>query len=220
MEYKRVQTASCEGRNFSLADIRRMMSPLYIDYFIHPNKPPSIVSREVAMMVTGGDDSTIKVLLLLLWNSGAPLKLCVTWIAAQRKRRREHVITRSVSLGCWKGKTGEYGKPMWWSFDMSTTHGDETCRTQQEQMGDNGSASCARQGSHTPPFLLQAAFHPGEILRAKAYGSLFSRSADQRRTNERAGLGLSVRPMNWLRCSTPAGGSAVLEAPPEKRLRE
>ena len=33
------------------------------------------------------------------------------------------------------------------SFHKSSTHSDETCRTQKQQMGDNGSANCASQES-------------------------------------------------------------------------
>ena len=36
---------------------------------------------------------------------------------------------------------------MWCSFHKSATHSDETCRTQQQQMGDNGSAEIASQES-------------------------------------------------------------------------
>ena len=35
---------------------------------------------------------------------------------------------------------------MWCSFHKSTTHSDETCRRQQQQMENNGSANCANQG--------------------------------------------------------------------------
>ena len=34
---------------------------------------------------------------------------------------------------------------MWCPFHKSSTHSDETCRTQKQQMGDNGSANCASQ---------------------------------------------------------------------------
>ena len=36
---------------------------------------------------------------------------------------------------------------MWCSFHKSSTHSDETCRTQKRRMGDNGSANCASQES-------------------------------------------------------------------------
>ena len=39
-------------------------------------------------------------------------------------------------------------KPMWCSFHKSATHSDETCRTQQQEMGDSGSANCASQDSN------------------------------------------------------------------------
>ena len=42
---------------------------------------------------------------------------------------------------------------MWCSFHKSTTHGDETCRTLQQQLGNNGSANCANQGSDYPAVL-------------------------------------------------------------------
>ena len=36
---------------------------------------------------------------------------------------------------------------MWCSFHKSATHSDETCRTQQQKMGENGSTNCASQES-------------------------------------------------------------------------
>ena len=42
---------------------------------------------------------------------------------------------------------------MWCSFHKSTTHSDETCRRQQQQMGNNGSANWANQGSDYPAVL-------------------------------------------------------------------
>ena len=39
-EYERVRTASYERRDFYLADIRCMMSALYIDYLSRPNNSP------------------------------------------------------------------------------------------------------------------------------------------------------------------------------------
>ena len=59
-EYERVRTASYEGRDFHLADIRRMMSALYIDCLSRPNNPLLVAGRGVAMQATGGDNSIIK----------------------------------------------------------------------------------------------------------------------------------------------------------------
>ena len=42
---------------------------------------------------------------------------------------------------------------MWCSFHKSTTHSDETCRTIQQQLGNNGSASYANQRSDYPAVL-------------------------------------------------------------------
>ena len=42
-EYERVRAASYERRDFHLADIRRMMSALYIDYLSRLNNSPSVV---------------------------------------------------------------------------------------------------------------------------------------------------------------------------------
>ena len=35
---------------------------------------------------------------------------------------------------------------MWCSFHKSTTHSDERCRRQRQQMENNGSANCANRG--------------------------------------------------------------------------
>ena len=50
---------------------------------------------------------------------------------------------------------------MWCSFHKSTTHSDETCRTLQQQLGNNGSANCANQGSDYPAVLTASDPPPG-----------------------------------------------------------
>ena len=149
-EYERVRTASYERRNFHLADIRRMMSALYIDCLSRPNSSLLVAGRRVAMQATGGDDSTIKC--YYCGNPGHRQKNCVAWIAAQCKDGNQQTI-RSTPLGRWKRKAGGGGKSMWCSFHKSTTHKDETCRRQQQQMGNNGSANWANQGSDYPAVL-------------------------------------------------------------------
>ena len=42
---------------------------------------------------------------------------------------------------------------MWCSFHKSTTYSGETCRRQQQQMENNGSANCANQGWDYPAVL-------------------------------------------------------------------
>ena len=56
-EYERVRTASYERQDFHLADIRRIMSALYIGCLSRRNKSPWVVGRGVAMHLTGGGDS-------------------------------------------------------------------------------------------------------------------------------------------------------------------
>ena len=58
-EYERVRPASYERRDFHLADIRRMMSALYIDCLSRPNNSPSVGGGGVAMHLTGGGESPI-----------------------------------------------------------------------------------------------------------------------------------------------------------------
>ena len=149
-EYERVRTASYERRDFHLADIRRMMSALYIDCFSRPNNSPLVAGRGVAMQVTGGDDSAIKC--HYCGDPGHRQKICVAWIAAQCKNGNQQT-TRSTPLGRLKKKAGGDGKPMWCSFHKSNTHSNETCRTLQQQLGNNGSANCANQGSDYPAVL-------------------------------------------------------------------
>ena len=143
-EYERVRAASYERRDFHLADIRRMMSTLYIDCLSRPNNSLLVASRRVAMQATGGDDSTIKC--HYCGNLGHRQKNCVAWIAAHCKDGNQQT-TRSTALRRWKRKAGGGGKSMWCSFHKFTTHSDETCRRQQQQMGNNGSANWANQGS-------------------------------------------------------------------------
>ena len=140
-EYQRVRTASYERRDFYLADIRRMMSALYIDCLSRPNK--EFAGRGVAMQTIGGDDSTIKC--RYCGNPGHRQKNCGGWIAAQCKDGNQQT-TSSTPLGRWKRKAGGDGKSLWCSLHKSTTHNDEVCRRQQQEMGNIGSANWAKKG--------------------------------------------------------------------------
>ena len=160
-EYERVRIASYERRDFYLADIQRMMSALYIDYLSRPNNSPLVAGRGVAKQATGGDDSTIKC--HYCGNPGHRQKICVAWIAAQRKGRNQQT-TRSTPLRRWRRKAGGDGKPMWCSFHEPTTHSDETCRRQQQQIENNGSANCANQGSNYPAVLTASDPPPGSNI--------------------------------------------------------
>ena len=159
-EYERVRTASYERRDFHLANIRRMMSALYI-YLSRPNDSPLVAGRGVAMQATGGDDSTIKC--HCCGNPGHHQKICVAWIADQCKGGNQQT-TRSTPLGRWKRKVGGDGKPMWCSFHKSTTHSDETCRRQQQQMGNSSSVNYANKGSDYPAVLTASDPPPGSSI--------------------------------------------------------
>ena len=50
------------------------------------------------------------------------------------------------------------------SFHKSTTHSNETCRTLQQQLGNNGSANCANQGSDYPAILTASDPPPGSNI--------------------------------------------------------
>ena len=160
-EYERVRTASYERQDFYLADIRRMMSVLYIDCLSRPNNSPLVAGRGVAMQATRGDDSAIKC--HYCGNPGHRQKNCVAWIAAHCKNGNQQT-TRSTPLGCWKKKAGGEAKSMWCSFHKSTTHSNETCRTLQQQLGNNGSANCANQGSDYPAVLTASDPPPGSNI--------------------------------------------------------
>ena len=161
-EYERVRTASYERRDFHQADIRRMMSALYIDYLSRPNNYPFVAGRGVAMQATGGDDGPIKC--HYRGNPGHRQKICVAWIAAQCKGRSQQT-TRSTPLERWKRKAGGDGKPMWCSFHKSTTHSNETFRGQRQQMENNGSANCANQGWDYPAVLTASDPPPGSNVK-------------------------------------------------------
>ena len=149
-EYERVRTASYERRDFHLADIRRMMSALYIDCLSRTNNSLLVTGRGVAMQATGGDNSIIKC--HYCGNMGHRQKNCVAWIAAQCKDGNQQT-TRLTPLRRWKRKAGGGSKSMWCSFHKSTTHNDETCRRQQQKMGNNVSANWANQGWDYPAVL-------------------------------------------------------------------
>ena len=53
---------------------------------------------------------------------------------------------------------------MWCSFHKSTTHSNETCRTLQQQLSNNGSANCPNQGSDYPAFLTASDPPPGSNI--------------------------------------------------------
>ena len=80
--------------------------------------------------------------------------------------------TRSTLFGRWKRKAGEDDKSMWCSFHKSTTHSNETCRRQEYQTDNNGSANWANQGSDYPAVLTLSDPHPGSNI--KAQGILFA----------------------------------------------
>ena len=53
---------------------------------------------------------------------------------------------------------------MWYSSHKSTAHSEETCRTLQQQMRNNGSANCANQGSDYPAVLTASDPPPGSNI--------------------------------------------------------
>ena len=95
-KHERVRTASPDKRDFHLADIRRMMSALYIDGISRRNNSPLVAGRGVAMQAAGGDDSNIKC--RYCGNLGHRQKNCVAWMAAQCKCENKQT-TRSTPFG-------------------------------------------------------------------------------------------------------------------------
>ena len=61
---------------------------------------------------------------------------------------------------------------MWCPFRKSSTHSDEICRTQKQQMGDNGSANCASQELDYPFVFTASDSTPRSNL--KGQGILFA----------------------------------------------
>ena len=53
---------------------------------------------------------------------------------------------------------------MWCLSHKSTAHRDETCRTLEQQLGNNGSANCANQGSDYPAVLTASDPPPGSNI--------------------------------------------------------
>ena len=53
---------------------------------------------------------------------------------------------------------------MWCSFHKCTTHSNETCRRQRQQLGHNGSANCANQVSDYPAVLTASDTPPGSNI--------------------------------------------------------
>ena len=141
-----------------------MMSALYIDCLSRPHNSLLVAGRGVAMQATGGDNNNIKY--HYCGNPGHRQKNCVAWIAAQCKDGNQQTA-RSTPLGTWKRKAGEDGKLMWCSFYMSTIHSDDRCRRQQQQMGNNGSANWANQGSDYPAVLTTSDPPPGSNIKAQ-----------------------------------------------------
>ena len=138
-----------------------MMSALFIDYLSPPNNSLLVTGRGVAMQATDGDNSIAKC--HYCGNPGHRQKNCAAWIAAQCKDGNQQP-TRSTPLARWKKKAGEEGKSMWCSFQKSTTHSDETCRRQQQQMGNSGSTNWPNQGSDYPAVLTANDPPPGSNI--------------------------------------------------------
>ena len=153
-----------------------MMSTLYIDCLPRPNNSPSVVGHGVAMHLTGGGDSPISC--HYCGNLRHRQETCVAWIAAQPKGRNQHA-TRSTPFRSWKRTIKRESKPMWCSLYKSATHSDDTCHTQQQQMGYNGSTNCASQESGYHFASLQVILLPGVVLRAR-HIIRCSRSSDPR----------------------------------------
>ena len=160
-EYERFRTASYKGRDFHLADIRRMMSALYINCLSRPNNSPLVAGRGVATEATGGHDSTIN--FHYYGNPGHRQKNRVAWIAAQCKGENQQT-TRLTPLQLCKRKAGGDGKLMWSSFNKPTTHSDEKCRTQQQQMGNTRSVNCVNEESDYPAVLTASDPPPGSNI--------------------------------------------------------
>ncbi|CAN0465229.1 unnamed protein product [Ascophyllum nodosum] len=113
------------------------------------------------MHLTGGGDSPINC--HYCGNPGHRQKTCVAWIATQRKGRNQHA-TRSTPFRRWKGRKRGESKPTWCSFHKSSIHSDETCRTQKQQMGGNGSANYASQEPDYPSAFTASDPTPGSNL--------------------------------------------------------
>ena len=102
------------------------------------------------------------------------------------------------------------------SFHKSTTHSDETCRTLQQQLGNNGSANCANQGSDYPAVLTASDPPPGRNIEEQG----ISFAAVEVPTKDEPSIEESFwPPVKRLPRSTPAGFSAALEAPPARTLK-
>ena len=65
----------------------------------------------------------------------------------QKRIATEDVLLPSLPPDVGTRWTVWQSKLMWCSFHKSATHSDETCRTQQQQTGDNGRVKCASQES-------------------------------------------------------------------------
>ena len=148
-EYERVRTASYERRDFHLADIRRMMSALYIDCLSRLNNSLLVAGRGCHAGDWGRQQHHQ---VSLLRKSGTPPeKLCrLDSVPVQRRKSANDSFNTVRAL---ERKAGGGSKSMWCSFHKSTTHSDETCRRQQQQMGNSGSANWANQGSDYPAVL-------------------------------------------------------------------
>ena len=190
------------------------MSALYIDFLSRPNNSPLVAGRGVAMQATGGDDSAIKC--HYCGNPGHRLKICVAWIAAQCKNGNQQT-TRSTPLRRWKKKAGGDGKPMWCSFHKSTTHSNETCRTLQQQLGNNGSANCANQGSDYPAVLTASDPPLGSNIEEQGIAFAAVEVPTRYEPSKEESFWPFSPTVKRLPRLTPAGFSAALEAPPAKR---
>ena len=108
---------------------------------------------------------------------------------------------------------------MWCSFHESTTHSDETRRTLQQQLGNNGSANCANQGSDYPAVLTASDPPPGSNIEEQGV----SFAAVEVPTKDEPSKEESFWPFGptdeAVASFDTSGFSAALEAPPARTLK-
>ena len=149
-EYDRIRQTHFEREDCSLADIRRMMSKIYVDNLVrsYSDSPRGIAGRGVAMHATGRDFSKINC--YYCNRFGHYKNDCADFKAAQqqngRHRQRQHKQRGGHQPD--QPKAGaQYqqreGGQMWCSYHKTTTHNDADCRARSAN-GLNGNVHFAQ----------------------------------------------------------------------------
>lgn len=117
VEYDRVRLASYEKHDFSLADIRHMISTMYVDYLSRPNAANLVAGRGVAMQASGTS------------NRGKERVLNCYFCGKAGHVRKDFAAWEAARLATKNGGETDWsdGKPWWCPSHLTSNQGEDEC---------------------------------------------------------------------------------------------